>query len=67
MLAGISDGLGPFTNSTNAQLLPIRELRLFREKTELMNDDRLDPAERDARIAAIDAELAVLEVLSAQM
>lgn len=67
ILAGISDGLGPFTNSTNAQLLPIRELRLFREKTELMNDDRIDPADRDARIAAIDAELAVLEVLSAQM
>ena len=67
VLAGMSDGLGPFTNSTNAQLLPIRELRLFREKTELMNDDRIDPAEREARIAAIDAELAVLEVLSAQM
>ena len=67
ILGGISDGLGPFTNSTNAQLLPIRELRLFREKTELMNDDRMDPAERDARIAAIDAELAVLEVLSANL
>ena len=64
VLAGISDGLGPFTNSTNAQLYPIRELRLFREKTELMNDERMDAAERDARIAEIDAELAVLEVLA---
>lgn len=65
VLAGMTDGLGPFTASSNTQLYPIRELRLFREKTELMNDDRMDPAERDARIAEIDEELAVLEVLAA--
>ena len=65
VLAGMTDGLGPFTDSSNAQLYPIRELRLFRERTELMNDDRMDAAEREQRIAEIDEELAVLQVLQA--
>ena len=67
VLAGMSDGLGPFTASTNAQLYPIRELRLFRERTELMNDDRMDAAARDQRIAEIDAELAALQILQANL
>jgi phosphonate transport system substrate-binding protein len=65
VLAGMTDGLGPFTSSSNAQLYPIRELRLFRERTELMNDERMDEAEKQERIAEIDEELAVLQVLQA--
>jgi phosphonate transport system substrate-binding protein len=65
VLAGMTDGLGPFTDSSNAQLYPIRELRLFRERTELMNDDRMDAAERDRRIEEIDEELATLRILQA--
>ena len=30
VLGGMTDGLGPFTNSSNDQLLPIRGLRLYR-------------------------------------
>ena len=67
VLAGMTDGLAPFTASSNAQLYPIRELRLFRERTELMNDDRMDAAERDQRLAEIDAELAALQILQANL
>ena len=62
ILAGFTDGLGAFTNSSNDQLLPIRGLRLFRERAELENDEDMDPAEREAQIAEIDAQLEVLSI-----
>jgi len=65
VLAGMTDGLGPFTASTNDQLYPIRELRLFGERLELQNDTRMDPAERERRIAEIDEQLSILEILAA--
>ena len=64
ILAAMSDGHGPYTNSSNVQLYPIRQLRLFRERLEVLDDDRLDQAERDARLAEIDAELERLAVLT---
>lgn len=65
VLGNMTDGLAPFTASTNAQLYPIVELDLFRQKIKLLNDERMDRAERDARIAEIDEKLATLGVLSA--
>ena len=62
ILGGISDGLGPFTNSSNDQLLPIRGLRLFRERTELVNDADMDSAERETALAEIDADLQILSI-----
>ena len=66
VLAGMTDGLGPFTASTNAQLYPIRELQLFSQKLEIMADERLDAAEKEAQLAAIDDQFAVLNILSSQ-
>ena len=62
VLAGFTDGLGPFTNSSNDQLLPIRALRLFRERTAIENDTDLARAEREAQLAEIDARLDTLRV-----
>jgi phosphonate transport system substrate-binding protein len=61
-LAGIQ--LAPFKDSSDAQLYPIRQLQLFRDRTKLENDDKLAAAEKAGKIAAIDAELAKLKVLA---
>ena len=63
VLDGITDGLDPPTNSSNDQLLPIRGLRLYRERLEIEADDDLDDAERAAALAEIDAELARLQII----
>ncbi len=64
VLTSMSDGLGPYTNSSNTQLYPIRELRLFRQRIEAENDQRLSAAEREARLAELDAQLERLRVLA---
>ena len=52
---------GGFRESSNAQLLPIRQLELARERMKAENDEHLDPAEKAKRLAEIDAKLAVLK------
>ena len=49
-----------FRESSNAQLLPIRQLELFREKTKLEADATMAPGERDAKLAQINHKLAEL-------
>lgn len=53
-------GLSGFRESTDAQLLPTRQLELFRDKRRLEADAAMAPAERDAKIAEIDRRLAEL-------
>ena len=64
VLANISDGLAPYTDSNNTQLYPIRQLKLFRDKLKLQADNRLDRKVKVERIRAIDDKLAELQVLS---
>ena len=64
ILAGISDGMGFFMESSNAQLIPIRQLDLFKNKLNLQNDDRLAADEKAQKIAAIDKDLANLGMLA---
>lgn len=54
----------PFRDSSNAQLYPIRQLQLFRDKTKLQADERMDSNERAEKITAIEDKLAVLQVLA---
>jgi phosphonate transport system substrate-binding protein len=61
ILASISDGQAPYTAADNTQLLPIRQLALFRERTRIENDEDMDEAEKEAALAEIDAELEALE------
>ena len=50
-----------FKESDNNQLLPIRQLEAFRDRSKIANDDKLDPADKKAKLAEIDAKLADLE------
>lgn len=62
ILAGLA--WAPFVDSSDAQLYPIRQLELFRNRTRIENDERLDADEKAAKIAEIDAELATLKILA---
>jgi phosphonate transport system substrate-binding protein len=58
--------LAGFKESSNRQLIPIRQLELFREKTKLEADAAMPAADRQARIAEIDRRLAELNHQLAQ-
>src|SRR5262249_50233247 len=49
-----------FKESSNAQLVPIRQLELFREKSKLEADANMAPAEKQAKLAEINRKLAEL-------
>lgn len=59
VLAGLQ--WAPFRNSSNAQLIPIRQLELFREKTKIQNDAQMAADEKQAKIAEIDRQLDALD------
>jgi len=50
-----------FKESTNAQLIPIRQLELAKDRKKIESDANLSPAERLAKLGEIDARLAQLE------
>jgi len=52
---------GKFRASNDDQLLPIRQLELFKKRTEVANNDKLKDADKQAQLKALDAELAKLE------
>ncbi|WP_430396291.1 phosphonate ABC transporter substrate-binding protein [Ferrovibrio sp.] len=51
---------GPFKESSNKQLLPIRQLGLFRDKIKLEGDANMAADEKAKKLAEIDAKLAEL-------
>jgi phosphonate transport system substrate-binding protein len=52
--------LGAFKESSNVQLLPVRQLELFREKTKLEADANINPQEKATKIDVIEKKLAEL-------
>lgn len=58
VLAGLS--WAPFRESSNDQLIPIRQLELFRSKTRIENDDKMAAAEKQQKLAEINAQLDAL-------
>lgn len=52
--------LSAFKPSTNAQLVPIRQLELFKERNKFEADATLPAADRQAKVAEIDRKLAEL-------
>lgn len=58
--------LSMFKESSNRQLIPIRQLELFREKTKLEADTALAPADKQAKLAEINRRLADLNQQLAQ-
>lgn len=53
-------GIGGFQVSDNNQLLPIRQLELFRSKLALENDDRIASTEKQVKLDEINRKLAEL-------
>ncbi len=51
----------PFRPSSNNQLIPIRQLVLFKQKVKIENDTAMSSAEKAKETAAIDAQLKGLE------
>lgn len=53
--------LSGFKESSNAQLVPIRELDLFGKRNKLMADGGMSAADKEVKIAEIDKQLAALK------
>src|SRR5690606_1249702 len=53
--------LGKFLKSSDDQLLPIRQLDLFKQRTEVVASTTLDAAEKAKRLKDIDAGLTKLQ------
>jgi phosphonate transport system substrate-binding protein len=51
---------GGFRDSNNDQLIPIRQLELFRDRAKAAADDKLDAEEKTRLLAEIDRKLAAL-------
>jgi len=52
---------GGFRESSNDQLIPIRQLELFKDRSKIETDTKLDAATRAKQLAEIDAKLAALK------
>ena len=50
-----------FQASSNRQLIPIRQLELFRERVKLEADDKMAEADRRAKLAEVNGKLAELD------
>jgi phosphonate transport system substrate-binding protein len=55
VLAGLQ--WGKFRASSNDQLLPIRQLELFKERSQVAADSKLSDTDKQARLQEIDADL----------
>ena len=51
----------PFVASSDDQLLPIRQLVLYKNKLKIQNNDTLSDTEKAEKVASIDAQLGALE------
>lgn len=63
VLEGLGSGGGGYTDSSNAQLIPIRQLSLFSQKLKIEADPRMNAADKAAKISQIEAKLSELKVL----
>jgi len=54
LLAGVQDGWGPFIDSNNAQLLPIREIAIQKDIQTLSNRDNVSEADKAERLAKLE-------------
>lgn len=61
VLAKTSDGWGPFLASSDAQLIPIRQLELFKSRVKAEKNEKLSADEKTAELKKIDGQLADLD------
>lgn len=58
---------GKFRASNDDQLLPIRQLELFKQRSEIASNAHLSAEDKQAQLKAIDGELATLEKRMAEL
>lgn len=56
-----------FRASDDDQLLPIRQLELFKKRSEVANNAKLDESDKQAQLKELDAQLAALEQRMAEL
>jgi len=54
-------GWAPFRESSNAQLIPIRKLALFKDRMKVESDTTISAEEKQKKLADFDAKLAALD------
>lgn len=54
-------GYAGFADSSDAQLVPIRQMALFQKKQQIQNNANLDDADKKAQVAALDQKIAALD------
>jgi phosphonate transport system substrate-binding protein len=58
---------GQFKASDDDQLLPIRQLALFKQRSEVANDTRLSASDQQTQLQVLDEQLAALEKRMAEL
>jgi phosphonate transport system substrate-binding protein len=59
-ILGVIYNYGGFRDSNNDQLIPIRQLELFRDRAKVQNDEKMAADEKTRQLADIDRKLAAL-------
>jgi phosphonate transport system substrate-binding protein len=59
-------GYSGFADSSDAQLVPIRQMALFQKKQQVQNDAHLDDSDKKAQIAVLDQKIAALGTTAAK-
>ena len=53
VLKGMSSGFGPFNDSSNKQLIPIREIELAKDALKIENDKKMKSNDKKNKLAEI--------------
>ncbi len=64
VLAKMSSGWAPFIASSDLQLIPIRQMQVFRDKMKLEANTQMDAKEKAEKIANLNAQLRALDELA---
>jgi phosphonate transport system substrate-binding protein len=67
VLANISGGLAPFWDSSNRQLVPIREIMYAKKINKIRNDQHLSAEQKKSEIAALEDELSKVKDFGAYL
>jgi phosphonate transport system substrate-binding protein len=64
ILKGMATGFGPFFDSSNAQLITVREINYAKDLLTVQNDDKYDEKTKAAKINEINKKIADLKLFS---
>jgi len=64
VLKGMSSGMAPFLESSNKQLIPIREIEISKDILKIEKDDKMDENTKKTKIAELKKKLQEVKVYS---